>query len=175
MERPTDDYKRTHNLVLKSRDTTFGGQVSRLQVAELVAACCRSPAAAENKVVEVVAETTAPLRTFEELLVELPQDISRVSGCAGEGGAYDSETTKVRRDGDGGVGGLHGSPAFLSRLRFQGAGESFWSWNVGGLERLLGLCRDACCGLRCGLGLEAGFRGSGLHVVSVSLLCLDVG
>ncbi|PNH03431.1 Pyruvate decarboxylase isozyme 2 [Tetrabaena socialis] len=28
MERPTDDYKRTHNLVLKPRDTTFGGQVS---------------------------------------------------------------------------------------------------------------------------------------------------
>jgi hypothetical protein len=32
MERPTDTYKRTHGLVLKPRDTTFGGQVSRLQV-----------------------------------------------------------------------------------------------------------------------------------------------
>jgi hypothetical protein len=27
MERPTDDYKRTHNLTLKPRDSTFGGQV----------------------------------------------------------------------------------------------------------------------------------------------------
>lgn len=32
MERPTDTYKRTHNLVLKPRDSIFGGQVSRLQV-----------------------------------------------------------------------------------------------------------------------------------------------
>jgi hypothetical protein len=28
MERPTDDYKKTHNLVVKPRDTTFGGQAS---------------------------------------------------------------------------------------------------------------------------------------------------
>ena len=28
MERPTDTYKRTHNLVLKPRDSIFGGQVS---------------------------------------------------------------------------------------------------------------------------------------------------
>jgi hypothetical protein len=27
MERPTDDYKKTHNLTLKPRDSTFGGQV----------------------------------------------------------------------------------------------------------------------------------------------------
>lgn len=32
MERPTDDYKKTHNVVLKPRDSIFGGQVSRLQV-----------------------------------------------------------------------------------------------------------------------------------------------
>jgi hypothetical protein len=32
MERPTDSYKRTHNVVIKPRDTLFGGQVSRLQV-----------------------------------------------------------------------------------------------------------------------------------------------
>ena len=32
MERPTDEYKLTHNVVLKERDTAFGGQISRLQV-----------------------------------------------------------------------------------------------------------------------------------------------
>lgn len=32
MEKPTDSYKKTHNLVVAQRDTTFGGQVSRLQV-----------------------------------------------------------------------------------------------------------------------------------------------
>ncbi|EFJ52948.1 hypothetical protein VOLCADRAFT_78986 [Volvox carteri f. nagariensis] len=95
MERPTDDYKKTHNLVLKPRDSTFGGQVSRLQVAELVAATCRNPAAAENKVLELVAETTAPPRSFEELLEEIPQDITRVS----DGG---------RMGGGGGGGGWRG-------------------------------------------------------------------
>eukprot|EP00955_Chlamydomonas_euryale_P036094 350331-Chlamydomonas_euryale.AAC.4 len=51
MERPTDEYKATHNLRLLPRDTTFGGQVSRLQVAELVAAAISSPAVAQNKVI----------------------------------------------------------------------------------------------------------------------------
>ncbi|GLI70199.1 hypothetical protein VaNZ11_015011 [Volvox africanus] len=77
LERANDDFKRTHNLVLKPRDTIFGGEVSRLQVAELVAAACRNPAVAENKVLELVAEATAAPRSLEELMVEIPQDISR--------------------------------------------------------------------------------------------------
>ncbi|RRT58879.1 hypothetical protein B296_00027051 [Ensete ventricosum] len=32
MERPTDSYKETHNIVLANEDTYFGGQVSNLQV-----------------------------------------------------------------------------------------------------------------------------------------------
>jgi hypothetical protein len=31
MERPTDDYKKTHNLTIKPRDSTFGGQVRHLE------------------------------------------------------------------------------------------------------------------------------------------------
>lgn len=50
MERPTDAYKRTHNVRLATRDKLFGGQVSRLQVAELIAAAVTNPEAAENKV-----------------------------------------------------------------------------------------------------------------------------
>lgn len=50
MERPTDDYKLTNNVRLSTRDTLFGGQVSRLQVAELVAASLSNPSLAENKV-----------------------------------------------------------------------------------------------------------------------------
>lgn len=50
MERPTDAYKKTHNLVVARRDTTFGGQVSRLQVAELVAASLVTSDLAANKV-----------------------------------------------------------------------------------------------------------------------------
>jgi uncharacterized protein YbjT (DUF2867 family) len=51
MERPTDSYKNTHNMKLSPRDTTFGGQVSRLQVAELVGACLDNPDLAANKYV----------------------------------------------------------------------------------------------------------------------------
>ena len=50
MEKPQDSHKRTHNVRLVTRDRLFGGTVSRLQVAELVAAAVASPAAAENKV-----------------------------------------------------------------------------------------------------------------------------
>ena len=50
MERPTDTYKRTHNVRLATRDKLFGGQVSRLQVAELIAAAVTNPDVAQNKV-----------------------------------------------------------------------------------------------------------------------------
>ena len=49
MERPQDDYKATHNVTLQPRDSLFGGQVSRLQVAEVVAAALGSQELAENK------------------------------------------------------------------------------------------------------------------------------
>lgn len=32
MERPTDTYKETHNLILDTADSRFGGQISNLQV-----------------------------------------------------------------------------------------------------------------------------------------------
>nr|ABK24824.1 unknown [Picea sitchensis] len=71
MERPTDAYKETHNLVLASADTYFGGQVSNLQVAELIACMTKNRELSMNKVIEVIAETTAPLLPMEELLASL--------------------------------------------------------------------------------------------------------
>lgn len=51
MEKPGDDYKETHNLVFKNKDTTFGGQVSRLQIAEVcTAALIVEDGLADNKV-----------------------------------------------------------------------------------------------------------------------------
>lgn len=50
MERPTDDYDLTHGTVLKAADTTFGGNVSRKQVAALVGAAIAHPEASANKV-----------------------------------------------------------------------------------------------------------------------------
>lgn len=101
MERPTDAYKETHNITLSQEDTLFGGQVSnlqvyyvnlsfklviyfskiwnddnqkvdKLQVAELMACMARNRSLSYCKVVEVIAETTAPLIPMEELLSKIP-------------------------------------------------------------------------------------------------------
>jgi len=72
MERPTDEYKETHNVILKAANTTFGGQVSRLQVAELISAAVTNPGVSRNKIVEVIAETTAEQRSYSELLASIP-------------------------------------------------------------------------------------------------------
>ncbi|XP_024923031.3 protein TIC 62, chloroplastic [Ziziphus jujuba] len=72
MERPTDAYKETHNITLSQEDTLFGGQVSNLQVAELMAVMAKNPGLSYYKVVEVIAETTAPLTPVEELLTKIP-------------------------------------------------------------------------------------------------------
>ncbi|ONH91316.1 hypothetical protein PRUPE_8G106300 [Prunus persica] len=72
MERPTDAYKETHNTTLSKEDTLFGGQVSNLQVAELLASAAKNRAVSYFKVVEVIAETTAPLTPLEDLLAKIP-------------------------------------------------------------------------------------------------------
>lgn len=74
MERPTDEYKLTHNVRLAPRDTLFGGQVSRLQIAELVSSAIAYPKVAGNKCLEVVAETTAPAQSYEALLAGAEQE-----------------------------------------------------------------------------------------------------
>eukprot|EP00879_Flechtneria_rotunda_P001613 GHRR01001773.1.p1 GENE.GHRR01001773.1~~GHRR01001773.1.p1 ORF type:complete len:965 (+),score=490.83 GHRR01001773.1:1271-4165(+) len=77
MERPTDDYKNTHNLTLKRRDSVFGGQVSRLQVAELITTAVLNPELATNKCVELVAETSAPALDLTQLLEQIPVEITK--------------------------------------------------------------------------------------------------
>eukprot|EP00262_Sarcandra_glabra_P009407 TRINITY_DN2377_c0_g1_i1.p1 TRINITY_DN2377_c0_g1~~TRINITY_DN2377_c0_g1_i1.p1 ORF type:complete len:425 (-),score=77.84 TRINITY_DN2377_c0_g1_i1:495-1769(-) len=72
MERPTDAYKETHNIVLANEDIYFGGQVSNLQVAELMAFMAKNRSLSFCKVVEVIAETTAPLTPVGELLAKIP-------------------------------------------------------------------------------------------------------
>lgn len=74
MERPTDSYKETHNIILASEDTYFGGQVSNLQVAELMAFMAKTRNLSLYKVVEVIAETTAPLTPMEVLLSKIPPE-----------------------------------------------------------------------------------------------------
>lgn len=81
MERPTDTYKETHNMRIADRDTTFEGQVSRLQIAELTAACCSNPDIAFGKCMEVVAETSAPLLDLTDLLEGATVEVTKVCFC----------------------------------------------------------------------------------------------
>ncbi|KAL7156713.1 hypothetical protein ABFS83_02G027000 [Erythranthe nasuta] len=78
MERPTDSYKETHNITLSEEDTLFGGQVSNLQVAELMAFMAKNRSLSYCKVVEVIAETTAPLTPAGELLKTIPSQREQV-------------------------------------------------------------------------------------------------
>ncbi|XP_060176105.1 protein TIC 62, chloroplastic isoform X2 [Lycium barbarum] len=79
MERPTDSYKETHNITLSEEDTLFGGQVSNLQVAELMAVMAKNRSLSYCKVVEVIAETTGPLTPMEDLLAKIPPQRVEVS------------------------------------------------------------------------------------------------
>ncbi|KAK4377314.1 hypothetical protein RND71_003610 [Anisodus tanguticus] len=79
MERPTDSFKETHNITLSEEDTLFGGLVSNLQVAELIAVMAKNRSLSYCKVVEVVAETTAPLTRMEDLLAKIPPHRVEVS------------------------------------------------------------------------------------------------
>lgn len=72
MERPTDAFKETHNLVVAVEDTYVGGLVSNLQVAELIACIASNRRTAYCKVVEAIAETTAPLLPTEDQLANIP-------------------------------------------------------------------------------------------------------
>ncbi|XP_028765832.1 protein TIC 62, chloroplastic [Neltuma alba] len=72
MERPTDAFKETHNITLSTEDTLFGGLVSNLQIAELMAVMAKNRDVSYCKIVEAIAETTAPLTPMEELLAKIP-------------------------------------------------------------------------------------------------------
>ncbi|KAM3695230.1 hypothetical protein ACB098_07G115600 [Castanea mollissima] len=101
MERPTDAYKETHNITLSQEDTLFGGQVSNLQVAELMAVMAKNRSLSYCKVVEVIAETTAPLTPMEELLAKIPSQRAEIyspkeSGAAGGPGSSPSKTVESK-------------------------------------------------------------------------------
>jgi len=82
MEKPGDDYGDDHALVFAEEDSRFGGQVSRLQVAQVAAEALRlgPEGAAANKVVEVVAEKTAPRRAPEDLFEAIEAEAAPVPG-----------------------------------------------------------------------------------------------
>lgn len=79
MERPTDAFKETHNITLSTEDTLFGGLVSNLQIAELIAVMAKNRDLSYCKIVEAIAETTAPLTPMEELLAKIPSQRPYIS------------------------------------------------------------------------------------------------
>jgi hypothetical protein len=79
-------------------------QVSRLQVAELVTAAVLNPELAENKCLEVVAETTAPNMALEALLEQANTEITKVGLPAGSG--RHSPVVWCECGGRGGGGGV---------------------------------------------------------------------
>ncbi|XP_073148868.1 protein TIC 62, chloroplastic [Henckelia pumila] len=79
MERPTDSFKETHNITLSEEDTLFGGLVSNLQVAELLAFMAKNRSLSSFKIVEVIAETSAPLTPMGELLQKIPSHRAEVN------------------------------------------------------------------------------------------------
>ena len=83
MERPTDDFEDSNGIVLCAEDTTFGGQVSRKQVAQLCVHCLSAPAEAGNKVVEVIAAKGVPLRPLSRQLEALPAVAAVPQGSSG--------------------------------------------------------------------------------------------
>jgi len=68
LERPTDDHDASHAVVGAPRDTLFGGSLSRLQVASVIAAAVANPSAATNKCVELISERSAPRVPLADLL-----------------------------------------------------------------------------------------------------------
>lgn len=93
MERPTDSFKETHNITLSEEDTLFGGLVSNLQVAELMAVMAKKRSLSYCKVVEVVAEATAPLTPMEDLLAKIPSQRVEVSPSKETGDLQKSATS----------------------------------------------------------------------------------
>ena len=99
MERPTDNHRvMGYNMRLATRDSLFGGTVSRLQIAELIAAAVASPELATNKCVEVVAELGIPERSYEELLSGMPVEVDQEAReeAVGKIAALTSEEGRLR-------------------------------------------------------------------------------
>jgi len=130
MERPKDDFELTHNIKLQAADTTFGGNVSRLQVAKLVSAILQQPDTTANKIIEVVAETQAPKKEFSVLLEEVcnaPTDEEwrarlnlaqyQVLRKAATEPPYTSPLNYEKRSGDFVCSGC-GHPLFRSEAKF---------------------------------------------------------
>lgn len=74
LERPRDDHGETHSVVAACRDSTFGGQLSRAQVADVVAAAIADPEASENRCVELFAVEGGARAPYRDLLACIPRD-----------------------------------------------------------------------------------------------------
>lgn len=73
MEKPTDDFDKTHNMKLHMASTTFGGQISRKQIASIAIASILNPEKAKDRILEVTADPAYPKLSATELLSDLSE------------------------------------------------------------------------------------------------------
>lgn len=74
LERPRDDHGETHSVVAACRDSTFGGQLSRAQVAGVIAAAVADPEASGNRCVELFSVEGGARAPYRDLLACVPMD-----------------------------------------------------------------------------------------------------
>jgi peptide-methionine (R)-S-oxide reductase len=73
MEKPTDDFDQTHNMKLHLPSTTFGGLISRKQIASLCVASILNPDLIKDRIVEVTADPSYQKLSAQDLLAALPE------------------------------------------------------------------------------------------------------
>jgi peptide-methionine (R)-S-oxide reductase len=73
MEKPTDDFDQTHNMKLHLPSTTFGGLISRKQIASLCVASILNPELIKDRIVEVTADPSYQKLSAQDLLAALPE------------------------------------------------------------------------------------------------------
>lgn len=73
MEKPTDDFDQTHNMKLHLPSTTFGGLISRKQIASLCTASVLNPDLVKDRIVEVTADPSYQKLSAKDLLAALPE------------------------------------------------------------------------------------------------------
>ena len=89
LERPRDDHGETHSVVAACRDTTFGGQLSRAQVADVIAVAVAETESSENRCVELFSVEGGARAPYRDLLACIPRDegveerLARVRAVAG--------------------------------------------------------------------------------------------
>lgn len=79
MERPKDDYKENFDVVISPANTQYGGQVSRLQVAEVIVESILHPEESKNKILELTTKEKVESQSSQPDITNMMQGIPQVA------------------------------------------------------------------------------------------------